>query len=116
MVYLCSFLFCGIICLIGQIILDNTKLTPGHITSLFVILGSILDINNIYDMILNKVGSGASVPITSFGHLLTHAAMDGYKESGLLGLCTNMFTKTSAGIACAIFFAFVFSLVFKPRD
>ena len=56
-----SFLFCGAICLIAQIILDNTKLTPGHITSIFVVLGALLDTFNIYDIIVEKVGGGAMV-------------------------------------------------------
>ncbi len=67
-----SFLFCGIVCLIAQLILDNSKLTPGHITSIFVVLGSFLDVFNIYDMIVEVVGGGAMVPITSFGHQLIH--------------------------------------------
>ena len=75
MIYLYSFLFCGVVCLIGQIILDNTKLTPGHITTIFVIVGAFLDIFGIYDKIVLMAGGGALVPITSFGHLLTHGAM-----------------------------------------
>ena len=65
MIYLNAFLFAGLICLIGQIILDNTKLTPGHITSLFVIIGALLDTFNIYDEIIKVVGGGALLPITS---------------------------------------------------
>ena len=74
MTYLYSFLFCGLVCLIGQIILDNTKLTAGHITTIFVVVGAFLDIFSIYDKIVDFVGGGASVPITSFGHLLIHGA------------------------------------------
>ena len=84
--YLYSFLFCGLICLIGQIILDNTKLTPGHITSLFVIFGSFLDVFNIYDKIVQMVGGGALVPITSFGHLLIHGAMAKANSVGFVGI------------------------------
>ena len=68
MIYVYSFLFCGFVCLIGQLILDNTKLTAGHITSIFVVVGSFLDTFSIYDKIINYVGAGALVPITSFGH------------------------------------------------
>lgn len=116
MIYIYSFLFTGLICLIGQIILDNTKLTPGHITSLFVIIGSFLDIFNIYDLIVAHVGAGALVPITSFGHLLIHGGMQGASENGFIGLSMGMFNFTSSGITSAIFFAFIFSLFFKPRD
>ena len=69
MVYFNSFLFCGTICLIGQIIFDNTKLTPGHVTTIFVVVGTFLDLFNIYDKIVLWAGGGALVPITSFGHL-----------------------------------------------
>lgn len=116
MIYIKSFLFTGFICLIGQLILDNTKLTPGHITSLFVIIGSFLDVFNIYDKIIKCVGGGALVPITSFGHLLMHGAMAKMSEVGFIGLTMGMFDLTASGITSAIFFAFIFSLFFKPRD
>ena len=66
MTYLYSFLFCGFVCAVAQIILDNTKLTAGHITSIFVVVGAFLDVFNIYDKIILKVGGGSLVPITSF--------------------------------------------------
>ena len=116
MIYLYSFLFCGFICLLGQIILDNTKLTPCHITSLFVVIGSFLDIFNIYDKIVSVVGGGALVPITSFGHLLIHGAMAKASSVGFIGIAMGMFDFTASGITSAIFFAFMFSLFFKPKD
>ena len=66
MIYLNAFIFCGLVCLIGQILLDNTKLTPAHITSLFVVIGAFLDTFNIYDKFVLWAGGGALVPITSF--------------------------------------------------
>lgn len=116
MIYLYSFLFCGFVCLLGQVILDNTKLTPGHITSLFVIFGAFLDTFNIYDKIVTVVGGGALVPITSFGHLLTHGAMMKASEVGFIGIAMGMFDFTASGITSAIFFAFIFSLFFQPKD
>ncbi len=116
MIYLYSFLFCGFICFIGQVILDNTKLTPGHITSLFVVIGSFLDTFSIYDKIVQVVGAGALVPITSFGHLLIHGAMAKASSIGFIGITMGMFDFTASGITSAIFFAFIFSLFFKPRD
>ena len=116
MIYIYSFLFTGFVCLIGQLILDNTKLTPGHITSLFVIIGSALDIFNIYDLIVAHVGGGALVPITSFGHLLIHGGLVRASEMGYVGLAMGMFDLTASGITSAIFFAFIFSLFFRPRD
>lgn len=116
MIYINSFLFSGIVCLIGQIILDNTKLTPGHITSLFVVIGTFLDSFNIYDKIIDKVGGGALVPITSFGHLLIHGALSNSTDNNFLGLFTGMFSLTGAGISSAIVFSFILSLIFKAKD
>lgn len=116
MVYLYSFLFCGAVCLIGQIILDNTKLTAGHITSIFVVAGAALDTFGIYDKIINIVGGGALLPITSFGHSLIHGALAKANEFGFMGLMMGMFDLTASGITAAIIFAFVFALIFKPRD
>lgn len=116
MIYLNSFIFCGFVCLIGQLILDNTKLTPGHITTIFVVLGSFLDIFNIYDKIILWAGGGALVPITSFGHLLIHGALEKAQEFGLIGLAMGMFDLTSSGIISAIVISFFLSLIFKPKD
>lgn len=115
MTYLYAFLFCGLVCMIGQLILDNTKLTPGHVTSLFVVIGSFLDVFGLYDKIVLYCGAGALVPITSFGHLLIHGAMDQVGKIGPLGLAFGIFNLTSAGISFALFLGFVFALVFKPK-
>ena len=116
MIYINSFLFCGVICLIGQIILDNTKLTAGHITSLFVVIGAFLDTFGIYDKIIMYVGGGALVPITSFGHSLIHGALEKAQNFGLIGLLMGMFDLTASGITAAIIFTFIFSLFFKAKD
>lgn len=116
MIYLKSFLFVGTICLIGQIILDNTKLTAGHITSLFVVVGAFLDTFSLYDKVIKFVGPGAYVPITSFGHSLVHGALTRAHEVGFMGIFMGMFDLTAAGIVSAIFFSFIFMLIFKPKD
>ena len=116
MIYLNAFLFCGLVCLIGQIILDNTKLTPGHITTIFVVVGAFLDVFNIYDKFVLWAGGGALEPITSFGHLLIHGAMDTVNNFGVMGLFIGMFDLTSSGIVAAIIFSFFLSLIFKPRS
>lgn len=116
MLYLNSFLFCGAVCLIAQLILDNTKLTPGHITSMFVVIGAFLDTFSIYDKIITYVGGGALVPITSFGHLLIHGAMEKASGLGFIGLLMGMFDLIASGITSAIIFTFFFSLFFKPKD
>ena len=114
--YVNAFLFAGIICFIGQLILDNTKLTPGHVTTIFVVVGAVLDVFNIYDKLVLWAGGGALVPITSFGHMLIHGAMQGVGDYGFMGLCVGMFNLTSAGIMSAIVISFFLSLIFKPRD
>ena len=116
MTYFNAFIFCGLVCLIGQIILDNTKFTPGHITTIFVVVGAFLDIFNIYDKFVLYFGGGALVPITSFGHLLIHGAMDMSVDNGVMGLCMGMFNLTASGITAAIVFSFLLSLIFKPKN
>ncbi len=116
MIYLNAFLFCGIVCVLGQLILDNTKLTPGHVTTIFVVVGAFLDTFNIYDKIILWAGGGALVPITSFGHLLIHGAMASASEYGIIGLFMGIFDLTASGISSAIIFSFVLSLFFKPKD
>lgn len=116
MIYVYSFIFCGLICLIGQIILDNTKLSAGHITSIFVVVGAFLDSFSLYDKIISVVGGGALVPITSFGHSLIHGALEKAQDFGVIGLLMGMFDLTASGITTAIIFTFIFSLFFQARD
>lgn len=116
MIYLNAFLFAGAVCAIGQLILDNTKLTPGHITTIFVVVGAFLDIFSLYDKIILWAGGGALVPITSFGHLLIHGAMESALSYGIMGLVMGMFNLTASGICSAIIFSFFLSLIFKPKS
>lgn len=116
MIYLNAFIVCGIISMIGQIILDNTNLTPGHITSIFVIIGAILSFLGLYDIIRDYSLVGSSIPITSFGNALYQAALEGYQANGFIGMFNNLLSSTSTGISGAIFFGFIFSLIGKIRD
>ena len=116
MIYINAFLFCGLLCLIGQLLLDLFKVTPGHITSLFVVIGSILNINGVYDYFVKKCGAGALLPITSFGHSLTHAAISGVNKNGLLGLFSSVFDLTTTGIVATIVFGFISTILFKAKD
>ncbi len=116
MSYLNSFIVCGLICAISQIILDKTKLTPGHITSMLVVLGAILSFLGIYDWLKDFSLVGSSIPITSFGNSLYQAALSGFNESGFIGMFNNLLSTTSAGISGAIFFGFIFAIIFKVRD
>ena len=81
-----------------------------------VVIGVLLDFSNIYDKIINFVGGGAMLPITSFGHSLVHGAIGRASDVGLVGVLMGVFDLTSAGIAAAVFFSFVFALVFKPKN
>ncbi len=116
MIYLHAFIFCGIVCLIGQLIIDNTKLTAGHVTTLFVVTGAFLDIFSIYDKFVLWAGAGALIPITSFGHSLIHGALVKANEFGLIGLVMGMFDLTAPGIISAIVFSFILSFIFIPKD
>ena len=116
MIYIYSFILTGLICAIAQIILDLTKLTPGHITSLFVVIGSFLSFTGVYDKLINISLISFSLPIISFGNLLYKSALEGYYSSGLIGILSNMLDKTSAGICCAIICSFFLSIIFKTKN
>ena len=111
-----AFIFGGLVCLIAQIIYDNTKLSSGHITSLFVSIGAILEFFNLYDFIIDKCGVGASLPILSFGHSLMHASLIGVKEEGVIGIFKNIFDLTSSGISFVFFLAVIICIFFKPKE
>ena len=111
-----SFVAVGLICAVASIIYDTTKLTPGHITSLFVVVGAILGIFGIYDMLIQNYGYGLSLPITSFGNMLLKGAYDGFHESGIFGIFTGILTTTSAGISITIIASFIMTLFSKPKD
>ena len=111
-----SFIFCGFICLIGQVIMDNSKLTAGHITSFLVVLGAFLGMFDLYNKIINYVGAGAILPITSFGNTLFNSAYTGFKSSGFIGIFDNILTNVSLGISSAIIFSFIFSIFSKVKD
>lgn len=110
-----AFLVCGGISLLGQLIYDHTKLTAGHITSAFVVLGAALDTFGLYDRIIDFGGAGACLPITSFGHSLIHGALAAAQENGLIGILLGMFDLTAAGITSGILFAFIAAVIFKPK-
>ena len=116
MIYVYAFLFCGLVCMISQIILDNTKLTPGHITSMFVVIGAFLDLFHIYDKLVEIFHAGALLPITSFGHSLMHGALAATKDYGIFGLAMGIFDLTAAGISSAILFAFLVAVFTKPKS
>ncbi|SHE35039.1 stage V sporulation protein AE [Seinonella peptonophila] len=113
--YIWAFIIGGLICVIGQIMMDGFKLTPAHTMATLVVLGAITDGLGLYEPLIKFAGAGATIPITSFGNSLVHGAMQELKESGWVGLMTGVFKLTSAGITAAIFFSFFAALFVKPK-
>ena len=114
--YILAFLFAGLLCLLGQIIIDNTKLTPGHVTTLFSVLGVVLSFLGIYEKFINIFGAGATVLISNFGHLLYQGGLEGFFDEGIIGIFTGMLTKSSAALTGAIVFSFIFLIVFRSKN
>jgi len=110
-----AFIIGGLICVIGQIMMDVFKLTPAHTMSTLVVVGAILGVLGLYDPLVKFAGAGASVPISSFGNSLVKGALMEAEQSGIIGVITGLFEITSAGISTAIIFAFIASLIFKPK-
>lgn len=115
MIFLYAFLFSGVLCLIAQLLYEYTKLTPGHITSLFVLFGILLESFGIYDFFIETCGGGALTPITNFGHALAHGALVGAKEEGFLGILKGILKNASAVLSCAVILGFVASLLARPK-
>ena len=110
-----AFVVGGLICVIGQILIDKTKLTPARILVSFVTLGVILGGLGIYKYLVEFSGAGATVPLTGFGYNLAKGAIEGVKTSGLLGAFTGGIKNAAGGIAAAIFFGYLASLIAKPK-
>lgn len=115
MLFLKAFIIGGFICVIGQILLDKTKLTSARILVIFVTTGVILGGLGIYQPLVDFAGSGASVPLTGFGNLLAKGAIEGVQEKGLIGAFTGGLKASGGGIAAAIFFGYIAALVSKPH-
>ncbi len=111
-----AFLLSGIACFLAQIILDNTKLTPGHVTSIFTVIGAFLGFTGLYDKLISFAGAGATTLISNFGYSLYKGAYLGFGEQGFIGLFAGILTKSSCAISAAVIFSFIFTLIFKPKD
>ena len=116
MEYLNAFLCGGILCAIGQILIDKTKLTPARILVSFVVIGVILGGLGVYEPLTEFAGAGASVPLTGFGNLLAKGVKEAVDEKGFLGIFTGGLKSSAGGIAAAIFAGLLASLIFKPKD
>ena len=116
MEYLKAFLCGGILCAIGQILIDKTKLTPARILVTYVVSGVILGGLGIYKYLVEWGGAGATVPLTGFGYALAKGVQKAVEEQGLLGAFLGGITSTAAGITAAIFFGLLAALLFKPKS
>lgn len=116
MIFLNAFLIGGAICALGELIKELFKLTNAHITGLFVFIGAFLDINNIYDKLIDISGAGAMLPITSFGHSLADASYTALNSNGIMGMLTGIFDKTAGGIGFVILLSFLLAIIFKPKS
>lgn len=115
-VYLKVFAVGGILCAIGQLLIDKTKLTPARILTAYVVAGVILGAVGLYQPLADWAGAGASVPLTGFGNALAKGVKQAVEKDGLLGVFTGGFTASAAGICAAIFFGIVVALIFKPKE
>lgn len=113
--YLKVFIVGGLFCVIGQILIDKTNLTPGRILVSFVTAGVILSAVGLYQPLVDFAGAGATVPLTGFGHSLAEGVRRGVQENGLLGALTGGITQTAGGIAAAIIFGYACALLAKPK-
>ncbi len=105
----------GLICIIGQILIDKTKLTPARILVIFVTTGAILGGLGIYQYLVDFAGAGATVPLTGFGYNLAKGAIEGVMQNGLVGAFTGGVKAAAGGIAAAVFFGYLASLISKPK-
>ena len=114
--YLKAFAVGGLFCLIGQILIDKTKLSPARILVSYVVIGVLLGAMGIYEPIAEFAGAGASVPLTGFGYTLSRGVREAVDSDGFLGIFTGGLKSTAGGITAAIIAGLAVSLIFKPRD
>ena len=114
--YIKAFIVGGLLCVIGQFLIDKTKLTPARILVSYVVIGVILCAMGIYKPLVEFAGAGESVPLTCFGYNLAKGVKEAIQEQGFLGIFTGGLKACAGGIAIAIFAGLITSLIFKPKD
>ena len=113
--YAKAFLVGGAICVVGQLLIDYTKLTPARILVTFVVLGVVLGALGIYQPLVDWAGGGASIPLTGWGNTIAKGTRDAVKEKGIFGALTGGLSGSAAGVSAAIFFGLLAALIFKPK-
>ena len=114
--YVKAFVLGGLLCVIGQILIDKTKLTPARILVLYVVAGVVLGAIGVYQPLVDWGGAGATVPLTGFGNTLAKGVREAVDEKGLLGAVTGGLEAAAGGITAAVLFGFLAALFFKPKD
>ncbi|MCI5605533.1 MAG: stage V sporulation protein AE [Clostridia bacterium] len=114
--YLKAFIVGGLICVVGQILIDKTKLTPARILVTFVVLGTFLQLIGIYEWLVDFAGAGATVPLTGFGYNLCKGVSKAVSENGFIGVFTGGITAAAGGISAALIFGFLVSIIFKSKS
>ena len=114
--YLWCFLCGGLLCAVGQVLIDLTKLTPARILSGYVVAGVILQAVGVYQPRVDWAGAGATVPLTGFGYSLARGVAKAVEEKGLLGVLAGGLTATAGGIAAAVVFGLIMALLCKPKE
>ena len=113
MEYVWAFVVGGLICVVGQLLIDLTKLTPARILTSYVVAGVILGAVGLYKPLVDFAGGGATVPLTGFGYLLSKGVREAVDKNGLIGAFMGGFTACAAGVAAAVFFSLIAALIFK---
>ncbi len=114
--YIMAFVVGGFICVLGQLLLDLTKLTPARILVIGVVMGVVLGAFGIWDMVIEFAGAGGSVPIIGFGNALAKGVRDAVEEEGFIGIFTGGFIACSGGVSASLIFGFFVSLLKKPNS
>ena len=114
--YFKAFIVGGLICVVGQILIDKTKLTPARILVTFVVLGTFLQLIGIYEWLVDFAGAGATVPLTGFGYNLCKGVSKAVSENGFIGVFTGGITAAAGGISAALIFGFLVSIIFKSKS
>ena len=114
--YLKAFFVGGLLCLVGQLLIDKTKLTPARILTSYVVAGVVLGALGLYQPLVDFAGAGASVPLTGFGNLLAKGVREAVEEKGLVGVFTGGIGASAGGICAAVFFALIAALLFRSRE
>lgn len=113
--YIYAFLVGGLICVLGQVILDRTKLTPAHILVGFLVAGTIISAIGLYGPLVEFAGAGATIPLSGFGHALAQGAIEASAKEGFLGALTGGLKATAAGISVAIILGYLMAIIFSPK-